>query len=210
MARTSLVRLIALCAVPLLFIACSDDEDPCATQSCPSGLVCELDTAGEPRCVVADSDAGGTVTCAPDEHRVENICAPNYQSDDVCDPLRQCRQACGTRIACLDACDEDRTATCSTCTDTLLACETTNNCTSGPYVEDCCFDTYCSCFPKHPNCGNVPACDECADAAGDDAAAFSDCAADEPACSTCLAPFFTCQQSGGDCTAEFCDCTTCP
>lgn len=210
MSRTLAPRLLALAALSLVVAGCADDDDPCATENCPTGFTCEVDTAGEPRCVPSDADAGGTITCESGEHQVENICVPDYEPGDVCDPLRLCRQECGTRVSCLDACEDDRSTTCASCADDLLTCETSNNCESGPYVQDCCFDQYCTCFPEHPNCGNVPPCDECQSASGDDAGAFSACAADEPACATCLDPFFDCQQAGGSCEDEFCACATCP
>ena len=62
-------------------------------------------------------------------------------------------------------------------------------------------------FPSHPACGNVLPCAECAEECGGDAGCFNDCVQAEPACSSCLQPFFTCQGEGGDCTEQFCACT---
>ena len=74
------------------------------------------------------------------------------------------------------------------------SCETSNNCRSGGYEESCCFDEFCGAYPSHPNCGNVPPCQECDEECTDqcngnqscETSCAEDCINGEPACNQCL------------------------
>lgn len=219
--------LAAAALVALAALSACDDET--CTLTCPSGQTCVNDNGletcqalcGGVVCGAGQSCVDGTCstaeTCSPacgiGTHCVGGSCIEDYTSQNVCDPLRECRRACESQgaglSACLAACDGDVSSTCSTCQGIRADCEERNSCPEGnvgPYT-DCCADEFCDCFPSHPACGNVLPCAECADECGDDASCFNSCVQAEPACSSCLQPFFTCQEGGGDCTAEFCDCT---
>lgn len=202
---------------------CGDDFVDCFPL-CPANFVCAAGNDGSsvclPRCgntVCTESQScennvcvgGASVTCGPGEHAVSNVCVPNYTTSNVCDPWRECRSECGTNLTCLQACESDRSSSCATCASTLSSCESRNNCTSGAYVENCCFDAFCDCYPSHPNCGNVPPCDECDEECGNDAACLNRCIQGEPACAECLGPYFECRDSGGaNCNALAASCSS--
>lgn len=210
-------------ALALLAAGCDDELAQCFP-TCPTNLVCATGADGLPAClepcgVTVCTDAqtcqnnvcvgGGSVTCGAGEHAVSGVCVPNYTTANVCDPLRICRNECGTSASCLQACDADQSATCDTCLADLTACESRQNCDSGPYVESCCFDDFCQCYPAHPNCGNVPPCDECNDECGSNSSCLTTCIQGEPACANCLQPYFECTESGGaNCAALAADCSS--
>lgn len=221
----AIVALITLTIASLALIGCTDDE---CTLACPADQVCVVDsglelcrdTCGGAVCSAGEACVDGACVadqscspaCATGTHCVYGSCIEDYTSQNVCDPLRECRRDCeagaDSLALCLAACDADASATCLTCQDIRSDCEARESCPAGnigPYT-DCCDQPFCDCFPSHPACGNVLACAECVEDCGNDAACFNDCVAAEPACSTCLQPFFDCQENGGDCNALFCDC----
>ncbi len=223
-ATFALLALPALAAVAaLLFASCEEDLLVC-DPPCPASLVCATGDDGLPACLPPCGNTvctggqtcvnnvctgGGTVTCPTGEHAVANVCVPNYTTSNVCDPWRFCRADCGTSASCLQACEADRSASCEQCATSLASCESRSNCRSGAYVEDCCFDEFCDCYPGHPNCGNVPPCDECDDECGNNTACLNACIQGEPACANCLQPFFDCRDSGGsNCEALAADCSS--
>ena len=227
-AQPSLLLALALVSFGALLGLSACDDETC-TLTCPAGQVCVnddglescQDLCGGALCGAGEECVEGRCTqqetCSPacglGTHCVGGACIEDYTSQNVCDPLRACRRACATRgsglSACLAACDADASETCLTCQAVRADCEASNACPEGnvgPYT-DCCADEFCDCFPSHPACGNVLPCAECAEECGGDAGCFNDCVQAEPACSSCLQPFFTCQGEGGDCTEQFCACT---
>jgi hypothetical protein len=226
--RSSRILLVALGLAATAFYACTDDEADCGGP-CPTGRVCGFDGDGVAACLPecgtsycqdGESCVAGECTvsntcspaCGASDHCVAGNCIPDYTTSNSCDPLRECRRECGTSVSCLAACDADRSTSCDACLDSLVTCEERGNCTSGPYEFDCCHSDFCECFPSHPACGNVPACQECADEAGDDINVFEECASGEPACSNCLEPIDDCDSDPDPAACEeavFCDCTEC-
>ncbi|MFT6627468.1 MAG: hypothetical protein ACJA1R_000725 [Flavobacteriales bacterium] len=226
--RSTRLFLLAVTGVMLMLVACTDDE---CVLTCPAGQACindsgvdacrtlcggQLCTAGQAceaeQCV---SSSVCSPNCPLGQHCVFGDCVEDYTSQNVCDPLRQCRRNCeiaGSNLsACTAACEADTSTACSTCQGIRADCESRESCGAGnigPYTE-CCESQFCDCFPSHPACGNVLPCAECAEECGDDTTCFNSCVQGEPACSTCLQPFFDC---GGDasCQAEFCDCVSDP
>lgn len=219
------LTLLAAVAVTVALSGCSDDE---CTLTCPTGQACVVDNGLElcrDTCGGVTCEAGATCvdnvcvvdqTCSPEcsagTHCVYGSCIENYTSSNACDPLRECRRACNNGAdsipRCAAACDDDTAASCQSLTDALATCEASNDCPAGnigPYT-DCCEAEFCAAFPSHPGCGNVLPCVECAEDCGSDAACFNTCVEGEPACSTCLQPYFECLDDGGECLTEFCTC----
>ena len=203
----------------------SDDCEP----ACSGALRCFLE-AGEPVCLQpncgddlcingASCDDGtcrfDSATCSPEcaagRHCVEGSCISNYTSANLCDPLAECRLRCGIDASCLASCDADRGSQCDECLDDLASCESSERCEAN--AEDCCETDFCRCFPSDPGCGNAEPCDLCLQTCGNDNECLNSCIADTRECSSCLQPFFTCQDSASDpsteCEDEFCDCATC-
>lgn len=220
MRLSSALMAIAVSAIALVtFSGCDEDLAVC-NPVCGAGFECGFDSSDQPRCL--ELCGGGllcqdnqtcqngecvvqAVTCPAGQHQVSGNCIENYTASNVCDPYFACRRLCGTSTACLDACRRDAPSSCTTRLDAIVACETRNNCSAASFNENCCTTEFCAAWVSNPNCGNVPACDVCAQAAGDSTPVFNQCVGQEPACNSCLQPFFDCG-AGSDCQSLFCDC----
>lgn len=203
----------------LTFSGCVDDLAICEPP-CGANFECGFDSNDEPRCLelcgggqlCQDNQACQNgqcvvleVSCPAGQHSVSGNCIENYTASNVCDPYFECRRLCGTSTACLDACLRDAPSTCTTRLNAIVACETRNNCSAASFDESCCTTEFCAARVSNPNCGNVPECDACAEAAGDNVPAFNQCVGQQPACNSCLQPFFDCG-AGSACQSLFCDC----
>jgi hypothetical protein len=218
---STLLALGALSGLLALTTGCGDDLAEC-TPPCGAGFECGFNASDAAVClevcgsqVCQDNQTctnnqcvTNSSTCPPGQHSVSGNCIPNYTTANVCDPYFACRRLCGTSTSCLEACRTDASTACRSRLDAIVACETRNNCSAASFNEACCSTEFCAAWISNPNCGNVPACDVCAQAAGDDIEIFEDCAADEPACDSCLEPFFSCGGTSGNCTSFFCDCVS--
>jgi hypothetical protein len=211
--------LLAAAAVSLLWTACTDEE---CTLQCGPGFECGFSSAGDESCLETcgndlcqDNETctnnqcvvSGNTSCPTGQHAVSGNCIPNYTATNACDPLVVCRRQCGGSPGCLQACTDDASAACTTLLSAISSCESRQNCTAD--AQNCCADEFCAAFVSNSSCGNTPACDTCAQEAGDDINRFNECAEDEPACASCLLPFFNCRDTGGsNCTDFFCDCVS--
>lgn len=184
----------------LSITGCSDDVFTCGGTFCSADQVCLNEI-----CVEPTTECTG---CTSAQHCVSGVCVDNYTSANVCDPLRDCRNGCGLSASCAAACEADRSAACSTCADTIVACTSESSCGDAGSVNGCCESEFCACFPSAPGCGNVPDCVECQADCGDDTTCFNTCRGNSLACNLCLQPFDECTEENGAaaCVDDFCSC----